>query len=63
MDVYLPVPRAPGRPVAAVLLVHGEADPALLRGVHGWASSHLGTWRLRRLPLHAQEISLGSPAA
>jgi acetyl esterase/lipase len=36
MDVYLPVPRAPGRPVAAVLLVHGEADPALLRGVRGW---------------------------
>jgi acetyl esterase/lipase len=36
MDVYLPVPRAPGRRVAAVLLVHGEADPALLRGVRGW---------------------------
>jgi acetyl esterase/lipase len=36
MDVYLPVPRAPGRPVAAVLLVHGEADPVLLRGVRGW---------------------------
>jgi acetyl esterase/lipase len=36
MDVYLPARRAPGRRVAAVLLVHGEADPALLRGVRGW---------------------------
>src|SRR5215218_2507164 len=33
MDVYRP---AGGAPVPAVLLVHGEADPALLRGVRGW---------------------------
>ena len=36
MDVYLPTGRAPGRRVPAVLLVHGEADPVLLRGVRGW---------------------------
>jgi acetyl esterase/lipase len=36
MDVYLPSGRAPGTRVPAVLLVHGEADPALLRGVRGW---------------------------
>jgi acetyl esterase/lipase len=36
MDVYLPAPRAAGMRVPAVLLVHGEADPALLRGVRGW---------------------------
>jgi dienelactone hydrolase len=36
MDVYLPARRAPGTRVAAVLLVHGEADPELLRGVRGW---------------------------
>jgi hypothetical protein len=36
MDVYLPSGRAPGTPVPAVLLVHGEADPDLLRGVRGW---------------------------
>jgi acetyl esterase/lipase len=36
MDIYLPGGRAPGRPVPAVLLVHGEADPDLLRGVRGW---------------------------
>jgi hypothetical protein len=36
MDAYLPAQRAPGTPVSAVLLVHGEADPALLRGVRGW---------------------------
>jgi acetyl esterase/lipase len=36
MDVYLPAPRAPGTRVPAVLLVHGEADPELLRGVRGW---------------------------
>jgi hypothetical protein len=36
MDVYLPARRAPGTRVPAVLLVHGEADPALLRGVRGW---------------------------
>jgi hypothetical protein len=29
MDVYLPSGRSPGTPVPAVLLVHGEADPAL----------------------------------
>jgi predicted esterase len=36
MDAYLPAGRAPGARVPAVLLVHGEADPALLRGVRGW---------------------------
>ena len=35
MDLYLPVGRAPG-PLPAVLLVHGEADPAMLRGVRSW---------------------------
>jgi acetyl esterase/lipase len=36
MDVYLPAGRAPGARLPAVLLVHGEADPDLLRGVRGW---------------------------
>jgi dienelactone hydrolase len=36
MDAYLPAGRAPGARVPAVLLVHGDADPALLRGVRGW---------------------------
>lgn len=36
MDLYLPGGRAPGSPVPAVLLVHGEADPAMLRGVRSW---------------------------
>jgi dienelactone hydrolase len=36
MDAYLPTRRAPGARVPAVLLVHGEADPDLLRGVRGW---------------------------
>lgn len=36
MDVYLPAGRAPGARVPAVLLVHGEADPDVLRGVRGW---------------------------
>jgi hypothetical protein len=36
MDVYLPSGRSPGTRVPAVLLVHGEADPELLRGVRGW---------------------------
>jgi acetyl esterase/lipase len=36
MDVYLPAGRAAGTRVPAVLLVHGEADPALLRGVRSW---------------------------
>ena len=36
MDAYLPAGRAPGARVPAVLLVHGEADPDLLRGVRGW---------------------------
>jgi hypothetical protein len=36
MDVYLPAPRPAGTLVPAVLLVHGEADPELLRGVRGW---------------------------
>jgi dienelactone hydrolase len=34
MDLYRPAGRH--RPVPGVLLVHGEADPALLRGVRGW---------------------------
>jgi acetyl esterase/lipase len=36
MDIYLPAGRTPGRRSPAVLLVHGEADPVLLRGVRGW---------------------------
>ena len=36
MDLYLPSGPAPGSPVPAVLLVHGEADPAMLRGVRSW---------------------------
>jgi acetyl esterase/lipase len=36
MDVYLPTRRAPGTRVPAVLLVDGEADPNLLRGVREW---------------------------
>jgi acetyl esterase/lipase len=36
MDLYLPAGRAPGSPVPAVLLVHGEADPEMLRGVRSW---------------------------
>ncbi|HEX7146533.1 MAG TPA: hypothetical protein VF512_03420 [Actinomycetota bacterium] len=36
MDLYLPAGRAPGSPPPAVLLVHGEADPAMLRGVRTW---------------------------
>jgi acetyl esterase/lipase len=36
MDAYLPARRAPGARVPAVLLVHGETDPDLLRGVRGW---------------------------
>lgn len=36
MDLYLPADRAPGTRPPAVLLVHGEARPALLRGVRGW---------------------------
>jgi acetyl esterase/lipase len=36
MDVYLPAGRDPGARLPAVLLVHGEAPPALLRGVLGW---------------------------
>lgn len=36
MDLYLPAGKAPGSPPPAVLLVHGEADPALLRGVRTW---------------------------
>jgi dienelactone hydrolase len=34
MDLHRPAGRHD--PVPAVLLVHGEADPALLRGVRGW---------------------------
>jgi acetyl esterase/lipase len=36
MDLYLPADRPPGTRPPAVLLVHGEARPALLRGVRGW---------------------------
>ena len=36
MDAYLPAGRALGTRVPAVLLVHGEANPDLLRGVRGW---------------------------
>jgi acetyl esterase/lipase len=36
MDLYLPAGRASEARLPAVLLVHGEADPALLRGVRGW---------------------------
>jgi acetyl esterase/lipase len=36
MDIYLPAPRAAGKRGPAVLLIHGEADPELLRGVRGW---------------------------
>jgi predicted esterase len=36
MDLYLPSGPAPVSPVPAVLLVHGEANPAMLRGVRSW---------------------------
>ena len=36
MDLYLPAGLAAGWPVPAVLLVHGEADPEMLRGVRSW---------------------------
>ena len=36
MDLYLPADRAPGSRLPAVLLVHGEAPPQVLRGVRGW---------------------------
>lgn len=36
MDLYLPAGRAPGATPPAVLLVHGEADPAMLLGVRTW---------------------------
>jgi acetyl esterase/lipase len=36
MDLYRPAGLEPGVRLPAVLLVHGEADPALLRGVRGW---------------------------
>jgi dienelactone hydrolase len=39
MDAYLPAVRAPEARVPAVLLVHGEADPDLLRGVGAGAST------------------------
>jgi acetyl esterase/lipase len=38
MDLYRPAGRH-AVAVPAVLLVHGEADPALLRGVRGWGQS------------------------
>jgi acetyl esterase/lipase len=36
MDLYLPADRDPGSRLPAVLLVHGEAPPEVLRGVRGW---------------------------
>jgi len=36
MDLYRPAGRPLSARVPAVLLVHGEADPAQLRGVRGW---------------------------
>jgi acetyl esterase/lipase len=36
MDVYRPADQAPGTRLPAVLLIHGEADPELLRGVREW---------------------------
>jgi acetyl esterase/lipase len=36
MDLYLPAHRSPASRLPAVLLVHGEAAPALLRSVRGW---------------------------
>jgi acetyl esterase/lipase len=36
MDVYLPAGRAAGSRLPAVLLVHGEAPPEVLRFVRGW---------------------------
>jgi acetyl esterase/lipase len=36
MDVYLPADREPGSRLPAVLLVHGEAPPEVLRGVRSW---------------------------
>jgi acetyl esterase/lipase len=36
MDLYRPAGRPRTERVPAVVLVHGEADPALLRGVRGW---------------------------
>jgi acetyl esterase/lipase len=36
MDLYLPVGRDPGARLPAVLLVHGEAPPEVLRGVRSW---------------------------
>ena len=36
MDLYLPAGRPPEARLPAVLLVHGEAPPELLRGVLGW---------------------------
>ena len=36
MDLYLPAGREPGSRLPAVLLVHGEAPPEVLRGVRGW---------------------------
>jgi acetyl esterase/lipase len=42
MDVYRPAGRAPGSRLPAVLLVHGEAPPEVLRGVRGWGQ--YGGW-------------------
>jgi acetyl esterase/lipase len=36
MDVYLPAGRVPEAQVPAVLLVHGEAEPDLLRTIRSW---------------------------
>ena len=42
LDVYRPAGRPLTERVPAVVLVHGEADPALLRGVRGWG--HYTGW-------------------
>jgi hypothetical protein len=57
MDAYLPAQRAPGTSVSAVLLVHGEADSALVRGVRGWGQ-YTGWARLL-----AGEGMAGSPSS
>jgi dienelactone hydrolase len=36
MDLYLPAGPAPAAGWPVVVLVHGDTDPALLRGVRGW---------------------------
>jgi acetyl esterase/lipase len=52
MDLYLPAGQSPAAVPPAVLLVHGEARPELLRGVRGWASTPAGAgcWPPRAWP-------------